>query len=142
MKRVPPMKYEFDSVAIAAVYMGEDLFPADRSDLSADYIILQRHIVGGGARLGVADMDASAGTNYQPGTLTSEIASYFNGIYDFSIAVSIYLDDIAALDVPDENRKDHICALARQYIAPAAIAIANDHSGLAAHECQPDIAAG
>lgn len=135
------MKYEFDSVAIAAVYMGEDLFPADRQDLSTDYTTLQRHILGASARFGT-DLDVSAGNHHQPGTLKFAIAGYFNGIHDFSIAVSLYLDEIAALDVPDENRKDHICALARQYIAPAAITIADDQSAIAAHDCQPDIAAG
>ena len=67
----------------------------------------------------------------------------FNGLSDFSCAVGIYLDEIEALDVPLENRNDHICALARQYLAPAVLDIQQPAPlAAAAHQGQPDLAAG
>ena len=67
----------------------------------------------------------------------------FNGITDFSCAVSLYLDEIQARDVPPENRNDHICALARQYLAPAELDIQQPVPlSAAAHQGEPDIAAG
>ena len=117
------MKREFDSVTIAAVYMGEDLFPHDRKDLSSDYRQLQSHIIEDETRFGVTDMRDTYDNNYIRGTLKYAIMRNFNGISDFSCAVGLYLDEIEGLEVPLENRNDHICALARQYIAPAEIGI-------------------
>lgn len=117
------MKREFDSVAIAAVYLGEDLFPADRKDLSSDYHQLQSYIIEDEALFGVTDISGTYNNNYIKGTLKYALMRNFNGISDFSCAVGLYLDEIEALEVPLENRNDHICALARQYLAPAEIDI-------------------
>lgn len=118
------MKKTFDSVVIAAVYIGNpDLIPEDRSDLKADIDTLS-HYFHSNSSFEISENFKPENPDYPKGTLVYAMRKQFGSFCDFDCASQLYLEtDALRKKHPLEKRIDTVRGIARQFIRPAELDI-------------------